>query len=73
MVDEVGELSLYRERAETDVVEFVGWACSLDMATEKPDELIGSEGGSVGDALVVIFGLTCLSVLEVRPKFVVDV
>ena len=45
---------------------------SLDMATEKPDELIGSEGGSVGDALVVIFGLTCLGVLEVRPKFVVD-
>ena len=72
LVDEVGEFSLYRERAETDVVEFVGGTSGFDVTTEEPDELVGGERRRVGNATVVVLRLMVLCELEVCVKLIVN-
>ena len=72
LVDEVGELSLYGEGTETNVVELVGRTGSFDVTAEEPDELVGGERGCVGNTTVVVLCLTVLRELEVRAKLVVD-
>ena len=72
MINEVGELSLYRERAETNVVEFVRGTSGFDVTTEEPDELVGGERGHVRNATVVVPRLAVLRELEVRAKLVVN-
>ena len=72
LVDKVGELSLYGEGTETNVIEFVGGTGSFDVTTEEPDELVGGERGRVRNATVVVLRLTVLRELEVRAKLVVN-
>ena len=72
LVDDVGELALDWERAETDVVEFVGRTSGFNVTAEEPDELVGGERGRVGNATVVVLRLAVLRELEVRAKLVVN-
>ena len=59
------------EWAETDVIEFIGGTGGLDMATEQPNELVGTEGWGFGNMAIVVLGLTFLREFEIRAKFVV--
>jgi hypothetical protein len=58
------------EWPELSIVELLGWALRLDVATTKPDEGAGLESGWVLlHVLVVLSGLILLSVLEFGAKF----
>ena len=54
------------------MVKLVGGTSGLNVTTKKPDKLVGSERGSVGNMTVVIPRLTFLRELKACAEFVVD-
>ena len=49
---------------ETTMVEFIGWASSFDISTQKPYQLIRLILRSVKNFLIIVFGLAVLRVLK---------
>ena len=71
LVGVVGDGAFNGEWTEAAMIELVGRTSRLDMATEQPHELVRLVLRRVGDALVVVPGLTFLCVLQLCAKLVV--
>ena len=59
--------------AKTSMVEFARGSGRLDVTTEEPYELARHVRGTLGNATVVVTGLTILSSFQLQAQLVVDV